>query len=308
MAVMGVHRNVSGIYNLTDGQNTTMVNLDQTALCGTGNDTTPCKEPGMGISLSTPILMMSSGLLGNVLALVVLYTSKKDVKKTVFYILLAGLAWTDLIGHLLTGPMAIIVYANNLKWVGGQATCVYHAFVMICFAVLTPILVCLMSLDRLVALKFSFFYARTFTKKKARIVFVSCWIVVLLFCSLPLIGFGSYEQQFPGSWCFLNFHRESEMDIAYATIFSVINILVITLNIVCNTLVVLTLIKMRKKRIIQNSPSIERRHGATKPKSQKRVESETQMVVFLCAITLVFSTCHLPLNVSIQCITIYTLC
>jgi hypothetical protein len=48
---------------------------------------------------------MSTGIVGNILALVVLYTSSNEAKKTVFYTLLAGLAWTDLIGICLTSPI-----------------------------------------------------------------------------------------------------------------------------------------------------------------------------------------------------------
>ncbi|OWF34923.1 prostaglandin E2 receptor EP4 subtype-like [Mizuhopecten yessoensis] len=266
---------------------------------GNGNGSTPCKEEGMGINLSTPILMLSSGLMGNTLALVVLYTMKKETKQTVFFTLLAGLAWTDLIGQLMTGPIAIIVYANNLQWVGGEATCMYHAFSMICFGFLTPVLVCAMSLDRLIALKFTFFYARNFTRKKAQILVVVCWIIVLFVCSWPLMGFGSYEKQYPGSWCFLNFHKESKTDVAFATTYSVINLLLIVINFLCNIVVISTVINMRKKRIIQNSPSIDRKRRPHRSKSQKRLQSETQMVVFMCTITFVFSVCYIPFNVNI---------
>ena len=263
--------------------------------CGVGNGSATCRH---GLSISTPILMMSSGLIGNALALVVLYTSKKEFKKTPFYTLMMGLAWTDLIGQLLVSPTAIIVYGNNFQWVGGQPTCVYHAFCMVCFGMLTPVLVCTMSIDRLVALKFSFYYARSFTKRKAQLTIVGCWACALLFCSLPLAGFGSYELQFPKSWCFLNFHRESDLDVAYATTFSVLSLMFILTNIACNIVVVGQLIVMRRKRILSHSPSLERRHGTNKAQ-KTRLESETQMVVFLCAITLVFSTCYLPFNVSI---------
>lgn len=98
---------------------TTVMADDRTRMdnpCETAN-TTGCRQEGMGINLSTPIIMFATGILGNILALLVLYTSRKEAKKTVFYTLLAGLAWTDLIGQLMTSPIAIIVYANNLKWI-----------------------------------------------------------------------------------------------------------------------------------------------------------------------------------------------
>jgi prostaglandin E receptor 4 len=96
---------------------------------------------------------MSTGIVGNILALVVLYTSSNEAKKTVFYTLLAGLAWTDLIGICLTSPIAILAYANNLQLPGGKPLCFYHAFVMIFFGIVTPLLVCTMSLERVLALR-----------------------------------------------------------------------------------------------------------------------------------------------------------
>ena len=265
---------------------------------GTNENSSLCNKGGLGISLSTPILMLSFGVLGNMIALVVLYTARKEMKSTVFYTLLFGLGVTDLIGQLLTGPIAIIVYANNLQWVGGEPVCKYHAFCMMFFGMITPLFVCAMSFERLFALRFAYFHARAVTRKKARIVILICWILVLFFCSFPFMGFGSYEHQFPGSWCFLNFHRESTSDIAYAYTYAFLNISFIIIIIVCNSIVMLTLLKMRKSRVLNNSPSLERRHGI-KPKTKVKFEEETQMVWFLCAITLVFSTCYLPLNVSI---------
>ncbi|KAK3576170.1 hypothetical protein CHS0354_016978 [Potamilus streckersoni] len=257
-----------------------------------------CNKGALGLSVSTPVLMMSFGILGNIIALIVLYTATKEVRRTVFYTLLAGLAWTDLTGQILVSPIAVIMYANNLEWVGGEPLCKYHAFMMVAFGMITPLLVCTMALERLLALRFTYFYARVVTRRKAQITIIICWIFVLVYCSLPLIGFGSFEHQFPGSWCFLNFHRESTMDIVYAYIYAIFNILVIVVIVVFNAAVIFTLIKMKKVRKINNSPSIERRESV-KPKSKLKVETETQMVWFLCAITIVFCTCWMPLNINI---------
>lgn len=274
-------------------------NIDDLSCGSASANLSACRSSGLGIKLSTPILMLSTGLLGNILALVVLYTSKKEVKKTVFFVLLAGLAWTDLIGQLMTGPVAIVVYANNLKWVGGQPLCIYHAISMICFSMLTPLLVCAMSLERLLALRFTYFYSRNINKRKAKILIIGCWIFVLFFCTWPLMGLGSFELQFPGSWCYLNYHKESVKDVIYASIFASLNLIFIFINLIGNILVVITLLQMRNKRKTLNSPSVKRREGSTKSKSSNKSATETYMVLFLCSITLVFSTCYLPINVNI---------
>ncbi|XP_071117745.1 prostaglandin E2 receptor EP3 subtype-like [Haliotis cracherodii] len=280
--------------------NDTMRDVDALCKDPAGGNTT-CNKQSLGINLSTPILMLSTGVLGNVLALVVLYTSKKEVRKTVFFTMLAGLAWTDVIGQMCAGPIAIITYANNLQWQGGDPVCKYHGFTMVCFGILTPLLVLIMSMERVLALRFSYFYARVVTVRKAQFMIVGCWIFTLSFCTLPFMGLGTYALQFPKSWCFLNFHRQSNTDAAFAYLFSIMNILVISLIFVANCIVVVTLLQMRRTRRINNSPSIDRRLRVSGHRHRNilEMEMETQMVWFLGAITIVFCTCYVPLNVHI---------
>lgn len=228
-----------------------------------------------------------------------------QVRRTAFFPLLMGMACTDLVGQSSTGAIAVIVYANNLKWVGGTPLCLCHGFAMVFFAVITPLLVCSMSVERLLALRFSYFYQRCFTNRVAKGIIVGSLTFTFFFCTWPLMGFGSYERQFPGSWCFLNYHRESVNDMVYALVFSGLNIAIIAFIILCNATVVWTLLKMRRLRHqLNTSSSVERAldsnpRSRLRPRSALHLEMETQMVWFLLAITVVFSCLWLPINVSI---------
>ncbi|KAK7488446.1 hypothetical protein BaRGS_00020231 [Batillaria attramentaria] len=272
-------------------------------LCADGNISDgACDNRALGISLSTPILMMSSGVLGNLLALVILFTADRQVRRTPFFALLAGMACTDLVGQAANGVVAIIVYANRLQWVGGRPVCIYHGFSMVFFAVVTPQLVCAMSVERLLALRFSYFYCRQFTNRIAKWIIVTVWTATAFFCTWPLMGFGSYELQFPGSWCFLNFHRQTLSDMIYALVFSSLNIVIIAAIIICNASVVCTLLQMRRVRHMNSSPSSSadlNRHVHPRTRPSLHLEMETQMVWFLVAITIVFSCLWLPINVHI---------
>ena len=288
------------LMNTRLGLNISMEDYSINSICDENSseaELSMCDRKSLGISLSTPILMLSSGVIGNIIAIIVLLTAQKEMKKTVFYTFLIGLALTDLIGQLLTGPIAIIVYANNMKWVGGEPVCKYHAFVMVFVGMITPLFVCCMSLERVLALRCPYFHARVVNKKRARIVILCCFAFVTLFTCQPFLGFGSYAHQFPGSWCFLNFHKESASDAAYAYTYAFISVVMISVIVIANTIVMATLIKMKKTRKINNSPSIERR-TTVRSKSKIKMEEETQMIWFLFAITVVFTTCWFPLNVS----------
>ncbi|XP_005104579.1 uncharacterized protein LOC101863044 [Aplysia californica] len=265
-------------------------------------------------NVSSPILMLSLGVIGNILALLVLYSSKREAhaRRTVFFVMLAGLAWTDLLGQLATGPVPIIMYLNNLQWVGGMPLCIYHGFMMISISVVTHLIVGCMSLERFLAIRFSYYYARRVSRFKAQMTFLICWVVTLLFASLPFLNFGSYEHQFPGSWCFLSFHSNSTSDAIYAGSFSMLNIVSIIIMIVCNTTVVITLIQLRRRRSLNSSPSVDRRLSflglgnsystnmqGSVIRRKKHSDMEAQMIWFLSLITVAFSVCWLPLSVHI---------
>jgi prostaglandin E receptor 4 len=69
--------------------------------------------------------MSLAGLLGNILALYVLYRNKSQ---SVFYTLVAGLAWTDLTGILLTSPVTVAEYVNNREWIGKELQSILLSF------------------------------------------------------------------------------------------------------------------------------------------------------------------------------------
>lgn len=256
---------------------------------------------GPGVGIASPIVMAFIGVLGNVVALIILYTSKMEVRKTPYFFLLMGQAWSDLLSYLLTAPVPIIVYANNLKWLGGEPVCKMSAFVLIGFGMVIPLFVGCLSLERLLALRFPYFYTRTVTLTKTKCIFAACWIFVMAFCTLPFLGIGCYERQFPGTWCFLNFHNESISDATYAFMYAIFNIVVISGIVLCNIAVVMALIKMKKAKSTLASWPINNQQ-----KSLFQVEMESQMVWFLCGVTLVFVCCWMPLNVCMLLITIET--
>ena len=81
--------------------------------------------------------------------------------------------------------------------------------------------------------------------------------------------------------------------------------------IICNTTVVITLVRMRQRRHLNSSPSVDRRistfgvqsTGSTVlpnnvMRKSKSSDMEAQMIWFLGLITVAFTVCWLPLSVS----------
>ncbi|GAB1601758.1 prostaglandin E2 receptor EP4 subtype-like [Argonauta hians] len=280
--------------------NETMMELRDSSNC---SNMSVYHKPETNTNMYVPMSMMVTGIAGNLAALLVLYTLSKDIQKTVYFPLLSGLAWADLIGQAMTSPVPLLVYSQKVKL--GGPLCVFNGFVMVFFGLLTPLLVCVLSFERMLSLKFTYFYHRMVTTRRARLTVLICVLVVLLFCCLPFIGFGDYSIQYPCTWCFLKFHRKRNSSLsAYAIIFGFTNLFLIAAMVFFNLIVVITLLHMRRHRKENTSPSSSIKRilppsPAPSVLAKIKFEMEIKMVWFLCCITICFLICWVPLNVHI---------
>ena len=278
------------------------------------NMTNTCTEEAsfaVGATILSPVTMFLAGVLGNILALSRLYKRRADTRTAKFYNFLIGLAWTDLLGILITTPSVLASYVNGLKWVGGDMHCRFHGFAMTCFGIATPLIICAMAVERFLALKCVFFYTSKCRSGTERACILIMWIIVILFSLLPLYGFGSFEKQYPGTWCFLDFHSQELSTKYYGYIYAMTNMMLIAVIILCNTYVVFTLFKtsiLRRMNDKHQCPSLPTSNGTTgeqeglvrgrQPSKRRSRSVEIQMSVLLCALTVVFSICWAPLMVS----------
>ncbi|OWF46015.1 prostaglandin E2 receptor EP4 subtype-like [Mizuhopecten yessoensis] len=240
------------------------------------------------VSLVVPAVMFAAGVFGNVLALVVLGRSSREHKRTVFYRLVGGLAVTDLFGTMCTSPVTLVIYSNNLKWVGGQSLCNYSSFMLIFAGFTTLFIVCFMALDRYIALNHPYFYSAKITHHKVKYILGALWGAAFSLACLPLIGLGENVLHFPGTWCFFDFRGKELRVKMFAYLYSFIGIGVILAIFILNLIVIATVWKMRQMTSVQNSYS-----------NIKCLDSEIQMVIFLVGILAVFGLCWAPLMVRI---------
>ncbi|CAB1320089.1 unnamed protein product [Coregonus sp. 'balchen'] len=88
-----------------------------------------------------PSIMFIFGVVGNVIAIVVLCKSRKEHKETTFYTLVCGLAVTDLLGTLLASPVTIATYVKG-SWPGGDPLCQYFGFILLFFSLAGLSIIC----------------------------------------------------------------------------------------------------------------------------------------------------------------------
>lgn len=261
-------------------------NSSPSAFIGT-NTTVLEMEPHTSLSPIVPALMFAAGAIGNMTALIVLFKSKKENRRTIFYRLVGLLAIVDLFGTISTSPVTFLQYAHFPHWYGGDHLCNYFSFMLIFSGLSTMFVVAIMALDRYIALMHPYFYAGFVTKRKAVYILSSLFIFSIAISSLPLIGVGKNVLHYPGTWCFFDFRSEDSTGKAFTYIYSLTGILIIVLITASNVAVIATLIQMRdtSKTISCNKDEI------------CRIDREMQMMIFLIAVVLIFIICWAPLMV-----------
>ena len=268
--------------------------------------TVNCVKSAAGATIVSPVLMSLTGVLGNILALLSLYKTRTDVRTTKFYSFIKGLAWTDLIGIVMTTPSVLISYVSERRWLGGDAHCRFHGFAMAAFGLATPLIICAMAIERFLALRYVFFYSSRCRTGTARVCILILWFGTILYGLLPLFGFGKYKKQYPGTWCYLDFHSHNIETKVYGYIYACTNLILILMIILCNAYAVVAIFKTRLKRTSERvyslNTSVQDHDGLMKARNQRKKSSdaEIQMIVLLCALTIVFTICWAPLMVCIQ--------
>ncbi|XP_045614061.1 prostaglandin E2 receptor EP4 subtype [Procambarus clarkii] len=256
-----------------------------------------CTENNPGATILSPILLSMTGVTGQVWALCYLYGSsaRRHNARTVFYVFLCTLIWTDFLGKMLTTPLAIISYAVG-RWVGGKAMCDYHGFTMVLFSLLTHFTVSTMAIERFLGICQGYFYSRNVTPSRCRYLMICIWGSCMVFSLLPLFDVGELYLQYPGTWCFANIHLCPDSTPLrhrlYTIALGVINITNLLIIVSCNVVVVGTLLRMRLSR--QLPARLCQPH-----RSRKHSDHELQMVVLLVVITCVFVTSWAPLDIII---------
>lgn len=238
-------------------------------------------------------IMFGTGVFGNLLAIFVLLRSGPEQRRTIFYRLVAGLTFTDLIGTTLVSPVVITVYLNDFKWKGGQMMCNYFGYSMAFAAYATMTIVCTMSIERVICIKHPFVYQSRLSKKHATIFLFCCWIFAAVMASLPLMGFGDFVLHYPYTWCFFDYYTPKSIHKGFNCLFAGTAIIIISITFLCNMTVMYTLLSSWRKKKILNGNS-------RKYNGYNKRFAELQMLVLLVGITAVFSTCYTPLMVSME--------
>ncbi|XP_016079649.1 PREDICTED: prostaglandin E2 receptor EP4 subtype [Miniopterus natalensis] len=220
---------------------------------------------GAPASLNSPVtipaVMFIFGVVGNLVAIVVLCKSRKEQKETTFYTLVCGLAVTDLLGTLLVSPVTIATYMKG-QWPGGQALCEYSTFILLFFGLSGLSIICAMSIERYLAINHAYFYSHYVDKRLAGLTLFAVYASNVLFCALPNMGLGSSRLQYPDTWCFIDWTTNVTAHAAFSYMYAGFSSFLILATVLCNVLVCGALLRMHRQFMRRTSLGTEQHPAA----------------------------------------------
>ncbi|XP_068803652.1 prostaglandin D2 receptor-like [Struthio camelus] len=256
-----------------------------------------------GQSVVPSSVLFGAGLLGNVLALLLLGQHRRrsrlpggrPPRASAFYVLVSGLAVTDLLGKCLLSPIVLAAYAYNRSlselWPGGRraegepgALCQLFAFLMAFFGLAPTLLLLAMALECWLSLGHPYFYRRHLTRRLGAALAPAAAGLCALFCALPLLGFGATMQYCPGTWCFMRMAGGGTRQLGFPVLYaSLMGVLVLAIG-ACNVSSMRHLYGMARRQPRRGPPA------AAAPRME-----ELDHLVLLGLMTSLFTVCSLPL-------------
>ncbi|XP_029356745.1 prostaglandin E2 receptor EP3 subtype [Echeneis naucrates] len=244
------------------------------------------------VSVTFPITMMITGMVGNSLALILVcisYRKKENKRKRSFLLCIGSLALTDLFGQLLTSPIVISVYIADKNWERVDSSgrlCAFFGVCMTTFGLCALFLASAMAIERAMAITNPHWYSSHMKTRTTKQTLAVIWLLVLLFALLPIAGVGKYTLHWPGTWCFISTgNREIPGNVFFSTTFAVLGIFSLLITLFCNVVTIRGLIIRCKTKSGSSQSS----------KQWERLTTET--VIQLLGIMCVLLVCWSPLLV-----------
>ncbi|XP_007252992.2 prostaglandin E receptor 2b subtype EP2 [Astyanax mexicanus] len=247
----------------------------------------------------TSAAMFAAGVLGNVVALVLLEVRRRKQSASLFQLLVTAMVITDLLGTFSVSPLVITAYAQNrslLGMSGTRAVCAHFGFSMTFFSLVTLALLLGMAVERWLAIGHPYLYERRVSMRCGYVLLPVVYLACALFCLAPLLDdcFGRYVQYCPGTWCFIDLSSRRPGHIAYKSVYASCLLIMIACTVLCNASVSYHLLLMHR-RSKANRSSFRRFRG----QRSLSITEEVEHLVLLGFMTIAFVICSLPLVIRV---------
>ncbi|NXT66739.1 PE2R2 protein, partial [Chaetops frenatus] len=214
------------------------------------------------------------------------------------------------LGTCSVSPLVLASYHRNRTLTAlarGGHICLYFGFAMSFFGLATMLILFTMALERCLALGRPYFYERFLSPRTGLVALPAIYTFSAAFCSLPLLGFGRYVQYCPGTWCFIQMHRDPHqgeaevagLNVAFSLLYATLLLLLILAVLLCNLSVIGNLARMhRRGQRTRRVTGLEQPRPATG--CGRRIFSMAQEIdhlLLLSIMTITFVICSLPFTI-----------
>lgn len=247
-------------------------------------------------SPTTSAIMFSAGVLGNVVALILLEIRRRKQPASLFQVLVTSLVFTDLLGTFSVSPLVLTAYLRNESLIGmseNRLVCGHFGYAMTFFSMVTLAILLSMAVERWLSIGHPYCYQKRMSKRCGYITIALIYLLCALFSVSPFLGVGEYIQYCPGTWCFINMHPSASEDQVFNIIYASCLLAMIVCTVLCNVSVIYHLILMYRRRKAHRS-SVRRQQGH---KRHRSIAKEVEHLVLLGFMTIAFVICSLPLVV-----------
>ncbi|XP_035000107.1 prostaglandin E receptor 2b subtype EP2 [Hippoglossus stenolepis] len=236
---------------------------------------------------STSAVMFSAGVLGNIMALLLIKVRRGRTSRSHYQVLVTALLLTDLLGSLSVSPVVLAAYFHNKTLVAmrpNKEVCSYFGFSMTFLSLSTLGILCVIALERYLSIGHPYMYEKHLSTRCAYIVLTLVYMGSILFCIMPFMGFGDYVQYCPGTWCFLQMGHTDRKDTIYIVFYASLILIMSSTTVVCNISVIYLLVVMHRRGKVRR---LFRHH--------RSMTEEVAHLLPLAVITVVFICCTFPL-------------
>lgn len=241
-------------------------------------------------------IMFSAGVLGNVVALILLEIRRRKQPASLFQVLVTSLVITDLLGTFSVSPLVLTAYVRNESLLGmneNRFVCGHFGYAITFFSLVTLAILLSMAVERWLSIGHPYFYEKRLSKRCGYITIALIYMLCALFCVAPFLGFGEYVQYCPGTWCFVDMDPSVRKHKVFNIIYATCLLVMIVCTVLCNVSVIYHLLLMYRRRKAHRS-SIRRQRGH---KRHRSITKEVEHLVLLGFMTIAFFICFVPLVV-----------
>lgn len=232
----------------------TMNSTRSLALAGIGilSNTTCHTEKKISVIFS--VIFMTVGIFSNSLAVAILlkaYQRFRQKSKASFLFFASGLLITDLLGHLITGTIAVFVYATDKDWIRinqANVLCSIFGICMVFFGLCPLFLGSVMAVERCIGVTKPIFHSTKMTSKHVKMMLTMVCLFAIFIALLPILRLRPYQIQASRTWCFYKTeHLKDWEDRFYLLLFSFLGLLALSISFLCNAVTGITLLRVKFK-------------------------------------------------------------